>query len=159
MSSSYFQSSRGMCPLRANLAASRCGAASGRSYHPGPHSRSGKERGRTLEGERPFPDPVPGLPARGSPLVVHSEKMVTHPHIAPDARCSRGASSPLRSRPSPARCRFRSRNQGSRSTGRFEEPPAAPIGPGCHARIRCRIIDVARRRPYPSCRQGVLRPG
>ena len=70
---------------------------------------------------------------------VHFENTVTHPHMAPGARCSRGVSSPLRSRPSPARCRFRSRYPGSRSTGRFEEPPAALLGPGRCARIRCRI--------------------
>jgi hypothetical protein len=63
-------------------------------------------------------------------FVVHSENTVTLPHMAPGARCSRGLPLKLHSRPSPARCRFRSRNPGSRSTGRFEEPPLRPLAPG-----------------------------
>jgi hypothetical protein len=49
-----------------------------------------------------------------------------------------GDSPQLRSRSSPARCRFRSRNPGFRSTGRFAEPPASPRVLGCRRSSRRR---------------------
>jgi hypothetical protein len=58
-----------------------------------------------------------------TPLQRHSDASEFVPWNPPDS--SRERSAQLRSRPSPARCRFRSPQFKPRSTGRCSEPPAA----------------------------------